>query len=57
VTEPTGPDTLTVLRLAGHEVTARLAADASYQAGEHANFTLDLGKLVLFDSKTERRIF
>lgn len=57
VTEPTGPDTLTMLRLAGHEVTARLAADTSYRAGEHANFTLDLGKLVLFDSKTERRIF
>jgi multiple sugar transport system ATP-binding protein len=56
VTEPTGPDTLTVLRLAGHEVTARLAADAAYRPGERAEFTIDLAKLVLFDSRTERRI-
>lgn len=56
VTEPTGPDTLAVLQLAGHEVTARLAADACYGVAEKAEFTLDLSKLVLFDSKTERRI-
>ncbi|MFM9435768.1 multiple sugar transport system ATP-binding protein [Janthinobacterium sp. CG_23.3] len=56
VTEPTGPDTLTLLRLAGHEVTARLAADADYRAGQEAEFTIDLAKLVLFDRDSERRI-
>lgn len=56
VTEPTGPDTLTVLRMAGHEVTARLAADAQYRPGQQADFTIDLAKLVLFDGDTEQRI-
>jgi multiple sugar transport system ATP-binding protein len=56
VMEPTGPDTLAVLRLGGHEVTARLAADANYPKGHRGAFTVDLGKLVLFDPETEERI-
>ncbi|MES2115699.1 MAG: sn-glycerol-3-phosphate ABC transporter ATP-binding protein UgpC [Pseudomonadota bacterium] len=56
VTEPTGPDTQTILRMAGHEVTARLSADSCHRPGDQASFTVDLSKLVLFDQKTERRI-
>ena len=56
VTEPTGPDTLAILRIAGQEVTARLVADAPYAPGAKGRFTVDLAKLVLFHPKTERRI-
>ena len=56
VTEPTGPDTLAVLRFGGFEVTARLGADAAYAPGYRGPFTVDLSKLVLFDADTERRI-
>ncbi|WP_018151464.1 ABC transporter ATP-binding protein [Leeia oryzae] len=56
VTEPTGPDTLAILKLGGFEVTARLEADATYPAGHRGLFTVDLTKLVMFDSQTEQRI-
>lgn len=56
VMEPTGPDTLAVLRFGGFEVTARLDADVSYAAGSRQRFWVDLGKLVLFDADTQQRI-
>ncbi len=56
VLEPTGPDTLAVLELAGMEVAARLGPDLSYKCGERCELMLDLSKLVLFDASTEQRI-
>jgi multiple sugar transport system ATP-binding protein len=56
VTEPTGPDTLAVIRLGGVEATARLGADSGARPGERAGFMVDMGKAVLFDPATENRI-
>ena len=56
VTEPTGPDTLAVLRLGGIEATARLKADADVAPAAPATFVVDMGKAVLFDPGTEARI-
>jgi multiple sugar transport system ATP-binding protein len=56
VTEPTGPDTLAVVRLGGIEATARLKADADVVPAAPATFVVDMGKAVLFDPDTEARI-
>jgi multiple sugar transport system ATP-binding protein len=56
VTEPTGPDTLAVIRLGGIEATARLRADADVTPNAPASFVVDMGKAVLFDPDTEARI-
>jgi multiple sugar transport system ATP-binding protein len=56
VTEPTGPDTLAVVRLGGIEATARLKADAHVTPAAPATFVVDMGKAVLFDPETEARI-
>jgi multiple sugar transport system ATP-binding protein len=56
VTEPTGPDTLAVIRLGGIEATARLRADAEVTPDAPAAFVVDMGKAVLFDPETEARI-
>ena len=56
VTEPTGPDTLAVIRLGGIEATARLRADSRADPGQRASLMVDTGKAVLFDPQTEVRI-
>jgi multiple sugar transport system ATP-binding protein len=56
VTEPTGPDTLAVIRLGGIEATARLRADSRADPGQRASLMVDMGKAVLFDPQTEVRI-
>jgi multiple sugar transport system ATP-binding protein len=56
VTEPTGPDTLAVMMLGGVEATARLRADTKARPGELSTFMVDMGKVCLFDPKSERRI-
>ena len=56
VTEPTGPDTLAVIRLGGIEATARLKADADVTPDAPGTFVVDMGKAVLFDPDTEVRI-
>ena len=56
VTEPTGPDTLAVLRLGGIEATARLRADSDAPPESPAAFMVDMAKAVLFDPATEARI-
>ena len=56
VTEPTGPDTLAVMMLGGIEATARLRADTKARPGEVSTFMVDMGKVCLFDPKSERRI-
>ena len=56
VTEPTGADTLVVLDVGGHEMTARVDPDVGLTPGQDAQFLVDLGKLVCFDKASENRI-
>jgi len=56
VIEPTGADTLAVLDLGGHELTARLEPDTALRAGQDAKFLVDVTKLVCFDRETQRLI-
>jgi multiple sugar transport system ATP-binding protein len=56
VTEPTGPDTLAVIRLGGIEATARLKAAAEVVSDAPGTFVVDMAKAVLFDPETEARI-
>ena len=56
MTEPTGAETIVVLRLGGHEVLARVAPDVKLKSGEPATFALDTRKICLFDRATERLI-
>ena len=56
VIEPTGADTLAVLDLGGHELTARLEPDTAMKPGQDAKFLVDVTKLVCFDRETQRLI-
>jgi multiple sugar transport system ATP-binding protein len=56
MTEPTGAETIVLLRLAGHEVLARIAPDVRLRTGEVARFSVDTRKICLFDPGTERLI-
>ena len=54
--EPTGAETIVLLRLAGHEALARVSPDIRLRSGETARFALDTRKICLFDPASERRI-
>jgi len=56
MTEPTGAETIVVLRLGGHEVLGRVAPDVRLKAGELARFAVDTRKICLFDPVTEKLI-
>ena len=56
MTEPTGAETIVLLRLGGHEVLGRVAPDIKLKPGEHARFALDTRKICLFDPATEQLI-
>jgi multiple sugar transport system ATP-binding protein len=56
MTEPTGAETIVLLRLAGHTALARISPDVRLQAGAMARFALDTRKVCLFDPVTERLI-
>ncbi len=56
VTEPTGPDTLAVLRLGRTELTARLPADTEISAGAPADLFVDLAKASFFDRASGDRL-
>ena len=56
VTQPTGADTLAMIRLGGREAVARLRAETGARAGERRTFLVDMSKAVLFDPQTEKRI-
>jgi multiple sugar transport system ATP-binding protein len=53
MTEPTGAETIVLLRLAGHEALARIAPDIRLPIGAPARFALDVSKICLFDPVTE----
>jgi multiple sugar transport system ATP-binding protein len=56
MTEPTGAETIVVLRLAGQEALGRVAPDVRLSPGQSAPFAIDTRKLCLFDPATERLI-
>ena len=56
VTEPTGPDTLAVLRLGNAEITARLNAETRVRAGEEAKLAIDLAKASYFNIDSGERL-
>jgi len=50
MTEPTGPDTFVLLRLAGREVTARMPPGVALSAGQSVSLCLDGTAASLFDT-------
>ncbi len=56
MTEPTGAETIVLLRLAGQEALARVAPDVRLAIGAPARFAVDTSKICLFDPQTERLI-
>ncbi|MBE0488376.1 MAG: ABC transporter ATP-binding protein [Halomonas sp.] len=56
VVEPTGADILLQLPLGQGEVTARVGPRCRVLAGERLALRVDMGRAVLFDSETERRL-
>jgi multiple sugar transport system ATP-binding protein len=53
MTEPTGSETIVLLRLGGHEVLGRVTPDVKFKPGEVGRFALDTRKICLFDPVTE----
>jgi multiple sugar transport system ATP-binding protein len=56
VVEPTGPDIYTGLNLAGHEIMARLPANAAVFGRTRAKFAIDYDKTILFDQGSGKAI-
>ncbi len=56
MTEPTGAETIVLLRLAGHLMLGRFSPDVRLRARAPARFALDTRKICLFDPATEQLI-
>src|SRR5581483_674030 len=56
VVEPTGAETIVVLRAGEREVIARFEPDAAPKEGEVVPLAIDMGRACLFDPDTERLI-
>jgi multiple sugar transport system ATP-binding protein len=56
VVEPTGPDTMVILDVAGQMVTARLGARERPTLGELMTLAVDTAAINLFDPTTDKRI-
>jgi multiple sugar transport system ATP-binding protein len=54
--EPTGAETIVLLRLGGEPATARISPDIRPTPGAPAAFALDIRRICLFDPETERLI-
>jgi multiple sugar transport system ATP-binding protein len=54
--EPTGAETIVLLRLGGESALARVAPDIRPVPGTTASFALDTRRICLFDPQTERLI-
>ncbi len=56
VVEPTGAETMVVVRIAGREVIARFEPNAAPSIGEPVKLVVDMAKACLFDPETEMLI-
>jgi multiple sugar transport system ATP-binding protein len=56
VVEPTGAETMVVVRIAGKEVIARVEPNAAPAVGERVKLAVDMTKACLFDPETEMLI-
>ncbi|MBR0664339.1 sn-glycerol-3-phosphate ABC transporter ATP-binding protein UgpC [Roseomonas hellenica] len=56
MTEPTGAETIVLMRLGGEALLGRVSPDIRLPVGAPARFALDTRKLCLFDPATERLI-
>jgi multiple sugar transport system ATP-binding protein len=56
VTEPTGADTLLVVRVNGKDMVCRVHPQFAKSAGDTMELMMDLSKVVYFDPATEQRI-
>ncbi|WP_413283414.1 ABC transporter ATP-binding protein [Vibrio sp. MA40-2] len=56
VLEPTGPDTIAMVKVNGQEVACRLSPEFDGKVGELASLNFDLSRAVYFDGQTEQRI-
>jgi multiple sugar transport system ATP-binding protein len=56
MTEPTGAETIVMLRIAGERAIGRVAPDTRLSVGGVERFSIDTRKLCLFDPKTETLI-
>jgi multiple sugar transport system ATP-binding protein len=54
--EPTGAETLALIRLGGVDAMAKMVANARPAVGSKASFVVDMDKACLFDPETELRI-
>jgi multiple sugar transport system ATP-binding protein len=56
VVEPTGAETMVVVRIAGREVIARFEPHAAPPIGQPVKLAVDMAKACLFDPETEMLI-
>jgi multiple sugar transport system ATP-binding protein len=56
VLEPTGPDTMVVLRVGSRDVTARLPPRLGLKPGAPIDLSVDVGALTFFDPETGERL-
>src|SRR5262245_14197969 len=56
VIEPTGAETIVVLRLGDERALGRVSPDLHHRLGETAQFAVDTRKIILFDAATGHRI-
>ncbi len=56
ISEPTGAETIMLLKVAGERMRARVAPDANLALGQTTSFSVDTRNACLFDPETERLI-
>ncbi|SON49998.1 ABC transporter: ATP-binding protein (fragment) [Vibrio tapetis subsp. tapetis] len=56
VLEPTGPDTIAMVKVNDQEIACRLSPEFDVSVGQVAPLHFDLSKAVIFDAATEQRI-
>ena len=56
VVEPTGAETIVIMRIGENEVTARFDPDTAPEEGELIHVAVAVNKACLFDPETEQRL-
>ncbi len=56
MTEPTGAETIVLMRLGGERVLGRVSPDSRMQVGQQGRFSVDMRRACIFDPKTEALI-